>query len=342
METLGSIFVFNDLAPLPLPRKTHKMEFVVNDETRVNDRGFILLNDGMQAERYNSNPVMLYSHDYRQVIGRWKDLTIKDGKMYLTPEFDEDDPAAKIIKGKVERNFLRGASLGLRPINAEYRTNPETGEECLYVTAWEWMECSICAIPSNASALAVQIYDDSRNPVKKEQLSAYLDHVVKLSATVHNQNPKIMKLNLSAQAIEALGLSAEAGIEDVERAILNLSANAKKASQALKEFQDARENALKLSAEKLVDDAIAAGKITADKKDGFVRLAMADLEMAKEALGNMPAKKTYSSAISPVGLSGIPAERKNWTATDWMQKDMSGLMKLKAEMPEEYNRLFNL
>lgn len=320
------------------------MEFVVNDESVVNDKRFILLSGGMRDSRYRSNPVMLYAHDDRQVIGRWVNLRIDGGKMYHTPEFDEADPAAKLIKGKVERGFLRGASLGLIPLNAEYRQIPGIGE-VVCVTEWEWVECSICAIPSNAGALSVHVYDAERKPVDKENLSAYLDNVVQLSVnrTQNNhQYHQIMTIKLTTGICEMLGISANAEADSVEKAIQTLSARADKAEKELAEIKAKQKEAVELEAERLVDAAISSGKITAEKKKQYLSFAIADLAAAKEVLGDMPEKSTFADRIKPVGASAIPADRQNWTARDWMQKDMPGLMKLKADEPEAYNKLFNL
>lgn len=325
---------------LLLPRKTNGMEFVVNDESKINSRGFVLLNAGMAKGRYESNPVMLYAHDDRQVIGRWKGLRTEDGKMYLTAEYDEADPAAKLIKGKVERGFLRGASLGLIPLDAEYRILD--GKEVLCVTRWEWLECSICSIPSNAGALSVQVYDSNRKPVSKEDLSAYLDKVVRLSTGHHNYlNKNKMTMNLTTETYTLLGIPAEAGAEAVEKAVQGLANRAVKAEKELRDFQDAQKASLKADAEKMVMAAVENGKIKAEKKDQYVRLAMADMTTAKEVLDALPGKTSYADMVAPIGLSSIPSERKDWTAKDWMKKDMPGLMKLKVEHPAEYSRLFN-
>lgn len=315
------------------------MEFVVNDESRINSRGFVLLNGGMATGRYESNPVMLYAHDDRQVIGRWRNLRTEGGKMYLTPEYDEADPAAKLIKGKVERGFLRGASLGLIPLDAEYRVID--GKEVLCVTRWEWLECSICSIPSNAGALSVQVYDSNRKPVPKEHLSAYLDKVVQLADNHNHLNQSKMAMNLTADTYTLLGVSADAGAEAVEKAVKALSERAVKAEKDLHDLREVQQASLKMEAERMVMAAVEAGKIKADKKEQYIRLAVSDMAMAKEVLEALPGKTTYADKVDPIGLSSIPTERKGWTAKDWMQKDMEGLMRLKAENPSEYSRLFN-
>lgn len=320
------------------------VEFVVNDESLVNDKGFCLVNSGARLQRYETNPCMLFMHDMRQVIGKWENLRIDGDKMYHTAVFDDADPEAARIQGKVDRGFLKGASLGILPVHAEWRTNAE-GREILYVTEWEWLECSIVSIPSNAGALSVQVYDNERKPVAKENLSAYLDHVVQLSAgenPINKLKHKPMSINLTAQTCATLGISLEADASTIENAVQKLAARAEELAKKLKNLQDEQEKALKLQAETLVQKAIETGKITADKKDKYIQLAMTNPEMAEEVIDSLPGKTSYSPGIKPIGLSSIPSDRADWTAMDWMKKDMPGLKQLKANDPETYMKLFNL
>lgn len=318
------------------------MEFIVNDEAVINDNGFVLLCDGAKLKRYHSNPCMLFDHNPTKVIGRWENLHVDDGKMYLTPVFDEDDPESKQIKGKVDRGFLRGASLGLIPLKAEYRSSPDNGE-VLYITEWEWLECSICAIPSNANSL--HIYDHDRTPVDKENLSVYLDHVVQLSTGERNNiNLKIkqqMPITLSSQTYEDLGISANgADTVMVEKAVRKLSSKAKELEKELKEIKDNQAKEMRLRAESLVEKAVSDGKITADKKEKYIQLAMNDMEVATEVLDTLPGKQTYADKIHE-GNAPVALERLSWTASDWMKNDMPGLMKLKTENQDFYKKLFN-
>ena len=116
--------------------------FVFNDETQKNSHGFYLLNAGGRFERFNENPVMLHNHDLAQLIGKWLNLQTEGSLLTAEPKFDEGDPDALKIKGKVERGYLRGASPGIIILAAEWRENPVTKELELYVTDWELFEGS--------------------------------------------------------------------------------------------------------------------------------------------------------------------------------------------------------
>ncbi len=39
----------------------------------------------------SKNPVMLFEHDRRQVIGKWQDIAIKDNQLVAIPLFDHED-----------------------------------------------------------------------------------------------------------------------------------------------------------------------------------------------------------------------------------------------------------
>ena len=52
-------------------------EFMCSDES-INTYGFRVLTDGGKLERFLVNPVMLYMHDVRQVIGSWEELRNED------------------------------------------------------------------------------------------------------------------------------------------------------------------------------------------------------------------------------------------------------------------------
>src|SRR5690625_2612189 len=93
------------------------MKFVLNDETKVNQYGFKVLNAGLDLERFKKNPVILDYHHPNNfgVIGRWEDIQIEGHLLTAKPVFDEEDEYSRRIAGKVKRGFLRGASLGLNP-----------------------------------------------------------------------------------------------------------------------------------------------------------------------------------------------------------------------------------
>jgi len=320
--------------------------FVFNDETKKNSHGFYLLNAGGRFERFNENPVMLNNHDLEQLIGKWLNLKTEGALLTAEPEFDEGDPDALKIKGKVERGYLRGASPGIIILAAEWRENPATKEQDVYVTDWELFEASTVSVPSNAGALTLRIYDNHHQLVKDADVKGHVENIIRLgisSKNIKNITPNVdmnTEMKLTAEALVALGIQETAEAAAVNAAIIALKVKAENAEKRVQELTEKAEADRKKAAEEMVGLAIQEGRITADKKEAFVRLALADPETTKATLDAIPAKQSLSAQLR--GIAGgdvIPEERKNWTLLQWMQNDMAGLKRLQKEAPEMYENI---
>ncbi len=320
--------------------------FVFNDETKKNSHGFYLLNAGGRFERFNENPVMLNNHDMAQLIGKWLNLKTEGNLLTAEPEFDEGDPDALKIKGKVERGYLRGASPGIIILAAEWRENPATKEQETYVTDWELFEASTVSVPSNAGALTLRIYDNNRQLVKDADVKGYVENIIRLgisSKNIKNITTNVdmnTEMKLTAEALVALGIQDTADAVAVSAAIIALKVKADNAEKKVQELTEKAEADRKKTAEEMVGLAIQEGRITADKKEAFIRLALADPETTKATLDAIPAKQSLSAQLR--GIAGgdvIPAERKNWTLLQWMKNDMPGLKRLQIEEPATYEEI---
>lgn len=141
----------------------------IGDTERVGDDGYsvtIFANelsrdgvtvelDGMDFSNYEKNPVVLYAHDYMGrtesgglPIGRTLRLArTADGHIRADFEFLSGDAFAERVRNAWERGFLRGASIGWRPVEArrEGRMTRALRSELL-----EW---SIVAVPADPDAL---------------------------------------------------------------------------------------------------------------------------------------------------------------------------------------------
>lgn len=328
---------------MPLPK------FVLNDERVKNSHGFYLLNAGGRFDRFAQNPVMLDNHDLDRLIGRWDDLTVEGSLLTAVPVFDEGTELGRERMGQVERGFLRGASIGLYIYAAEYRKNPTSGEDELFVTDWEMIESSTTSIPSNAGALSLKIYDAARRPVAEEQLAAYLDHVVQLTLnkqdmtpnnTTGGGSPAPAAVTLTAAAQVALGIPENATAEAVSAAIVALAAKCSDAEQRVATLEAAATAAHQKAVQDMISLAIKEGRITADQRNTYEKLAAADYEATKAALEALPGKASLAAQVTRVaGGSSIPAERSGWTLLRWMKEDMAGLNRIKAEDPQAYEAI---
>ncbi len=135
--------------------------FILSDES-INDRGYRILTNGINIERFKKNPVMLWMHrrddgwDFTQVlpIGKWENIRKEDGKLLADPVFDENDKFAQLIKSKVENDLIRACSAGINPV--EFSSDPkdlEKGQTRATITKCEMYEASIVDLPSNKNTV---------------------------------------------------------------------------------------------------------------------------------------------------------------------------------------------
>lgn len=316
--------------------------FTLNDETKKNSHGFYLVNAGGRLDRFRENPVMLNNHEASQLIGRWQNLRVEGRLLLADAEFDEGDEQAVKVKGKVERGYLKGASVGIIILGAEWRKDPQ-GEKEIYVTDWELFEASTVSVPSNAGALALQVYDRNCNPLQGDKILSHVEGIIRLSA-YKKEKINTLKMNdelkLTAEALVALSVKEGADAEGVSAAIIALKAKADRAEKELEKLREAAESEKQKQAADLVDLCIREGRITSDKRESFLRFALSDYRAAKEALEAIPAKESLSAKVRGV-VSGAPlaAGREGWTLLRWMKEDMEGLNRLKAEEPKVYEQI---
>ncbi len=285
------------------------MRFILCDGNNINSYGFRTNLNGLNLERFNSNPVMLFSHDSEKVIGRWEDIKIEDGKLTAEAVFDEEDEDGKKIAGKVKRGFLKGCSIGMY---VEYMDVDENG----VVTALkaELLEASICAIPSDANAIV--LYDKNR-----KRLS--IDEVKQMCLSINHKN-SIM----TEQEIKQL----QASVSEKDTKIAELQ---KENTELKSQIATAKKNEV----ESFLAAKIAEGKIDESEKEGFAKLAVNDFETVKSIVDGRKPKQTLSLASLQSSGKQNTSGRDNWNYIQWMKEDPEGLARLKAENPSEFERL---
>lgn len=130
------------------------MRFVLSDES-LNSYGFRVMTSGIDLKRFKNNPAMFYNHNTRVLpIGRWDDIRIEEDKLTAEAVFDEGDSFALEVKRKVEKEMLRGTSIGISVL--ETSADPDKmlpGQDRSTVIKAELFEASITPYPSNKNAL---------------------------------------------------------------------------------------------------------------------------------------------------------------------------------------------
>ena len=321
--------------------KREMATFVFNDETKKNSHGFYLLNAGGKFERFNENPVMLNNHDLAQLTGRWLNLRVEGSQLLAEPEFDDGDPEAIKLKGKVDRGYLRGASPGIVILAAEYRENPVTKDTDIYVTEWELFEGSTVSVPSNAGAITLKVYDSNRCIVNDSNVKCHVEDIIKLSisSTTNLIDKKMNEIQLTAEALVALGITKSADEAAISAAIVRLKAKVDTAETNLEKLEKKAREEHETRVTEMVNLAIKEGRITADKKDAFVKLGIADFETTKTTIEAIPVKQSLAANEKPIQGQGIPKARENWTLLQWMKNDMPGLRQLQVDTPDLYEQI---
>ncbi len=130
--------------------------FVLNDENQVNSYGFRVPNKGINLTRFKANPVMLDDHNNSTsgVIGKWDNIRVSGSMLLADPDFDLHTDLAKDIAGKVNRGYLKGASMG---ISFDRAAMQKAADGIYELSACEKYESSICAIPSNSNAVKLYV-----------------------------------------------------------------------------------------------------------------------------------------------------------------------------------------
>lgn len=316
--------------------------FVLHDDS-VNTRGFRLLTSGGNLEEFRRNPVMFYRHnDYELPIGRWENIRVEDSKILADAVFDEEDEQAMKIKGKVDRDFIRMASIGTWAPE-EVSEDPSMrlpGQTGVTITKWTLREASIVAIGANHNAL--RMYDretgrqiDLSNKAAVIQLmdNIFIKHISNM------ENLKTI-LNLADNASDS---DVEAAVQSLQQERETLQQRNDALEQETKAYKDAADaqEAQRLQdqqdeAARLVDAAVRDGRLNANGKDAFLALFDADFEKAKATLEAIPKVKSVVSQIAQPS-----AELADFEGKTWDQLDRAGLLPpLKDKAPELYAQKF--
>lgn len=316
--------------------------FVIIDESKVNSYGFRTMIDGIDLKQYKKNPILLWMHirAYRGTkdeilpLGRVENLRTEGeerGKKKLLGDFvfDEKDDFAKEISRKVEDGFIRMASAGLDPLEWSDAIELKLpGQTRLTLSKSRLFEISVVDIGSDDGALA--LWKDG-NMIT---LSAGGEN--KEIPTFNNNEKTENNMDVKAIALK-LGLPETATVQDILDQISVCLAYQRENQDMKNQLEQ-----IKLSAiTTLVDEAITAKKITADKKEHFINLGKAaGAEQLKETLALIP------SAVKPTDVLHLSRQGVNVPgAATTDAKKLSELssadrIQLRKENPEEYAKLY--
>lgn len=316
----------------------HPITFILHDDS-VNTYRFRMLTAGANLDEFRRNPVMFLHHnDYDLPIGRWENIRVEGSQILADAVFDELDDQAMKVKGKVDRGFIRMASIGAWA--PEEKTEDPAmmlpGQTGPTVTKWTVREASIVAIGANHNAL--RMYNRSTGElIDLSDTDAVLRLMDDLSIK-KNDNMSTLKtiLNLQDNASDADIETAVQNLQQENESLKQTKATLEDENKRLKDeannAEAQRQQAQKTEAVQLVDAAVRDGRLDASGKDAFIALFDADFERAKATLNAIPKVKSVVSQIEEQQV-----ELKDFVSKSWDELDRAGLLpKLKEAAPEIY------
>lgn len=287
-----------------------KNTFILSDES-LNSYGYIVKTNGINTVAFCKNPIMLYMHERKTVVGRWENIRIDGEKLLADAVFDASTDLGRVVKSQVEKGFLRCASIGVDIIEEREINGVKT------ITKSELFEASIVDIPANKNALKLYKKGGSKrlslevdggvNDLRKEIINA-LD----LSDDVSDM--------VIIEEIKKLISSKDDAFVDVENAVNggfienenrdHFLTMARVSPIAFKSFISGEKEKRKKAISAAVDAAFAERRINYMQKDLFNCIGdKIGVEMLSKLLGCMRQEKKLSEVLSK--------DKKGWSLLDY-------------------------
>lgn len=293
----------------------------------LNSYGTRVLTAGMNVEQYNRNPVLLYMHERGNVIGYVKDLKVENDEVTGELVFDCATELSKRCKKQFEFGSLKMVSAGLDVLElSEDKSLLMEGQTSPTITRSKLFEVSLVDIGSNDDAIVLKKDGEDIRLGKDGECALPLLHKDEEQKTGTEMELKTLALQL--------GLPETADEAAVNAKLAELQA-AKQENEALLKEKAALE--LK-RLEGLVDGAIKEKRIGAEKKDHFVELGKKVGAEELQSLFEAMQPQVKLSALLPGNDAGKAPQEQGWKKLS--DVPAGELLKLRAEKPEEYRRLY--
>ncbi len=140
-------------------KKLNKETITVVASSNSQDRdGDVLDVNGWDLKNFQSNPVLLWSHDAHSLpIGKVLDVHVEGNDLIAEVKFAEHD-FAKDVEKLVRGGFLNTTSVGFMPLETDERDNVSSRQELL--------ELSFVNVPANPEATVRREYKEFQAKVK--------------------------------------------------------------------------------------------------------------------------------------------------------------------------------
>ena len=275
-----------------------------------------MLTSGANLSVFENNPVMLLNHDdWNLPIGRWENIRGAGSRILADAVFDKDDERAVAVMGKVERGFLKAASIGGWP--GESSNDPSLmlpGQTYPTMVTWTVREASICTIGSNHNAIALYDQENKRMDLNDK---GTLIKLFDTASGIHVSPKNKTQMTILTGLLKLSDNASEQAIADEVQKIIRLRDELQKENSALKTekealsskvqaFEKKEKDERKASAVTLVDKAIKEGRLDAKGKDAWLGMFDANFDQAKTQLDAIPPRASVTQQIqaSPSGGTG--------------------------------------
>ena len=287
-----------------------KNTFVISDES-VNSYGYVIKTDGIDTSAFERNPVMLYMHERKTVVGRWDNIRKDGNKLLADAVFDESTELGKTVKAQVENGFLRSASIGVDIVEEKVVNGVKT------VTKSVLFEVSIVDIPANQNAL--KLYRKGRlarlaleTPQKVTDLREAIVSLLGLDESVSDEDiiTEIQNLlNAPDEAANEVEEAIKAGyVEAKERG--NFITMARISPRTFQTFVLGEKEKRRKAVKTAVEAAFADMHINYRQKAVYATIGE---RMGMETLSLLLQHSTRTPKLSEV----VRGDRSGWTLTDY-------------------------
>lgn len=313
----------------------NKNRIRISDET-LNCYGTWIKTDGIILSQYQKNPVLLWMHWRGVIIGTIKDIRVENGEITGEPIFDEVREESKLAKQQWEKGSLRMGSPNFEVI--ETSDDPallKQGQRRPTITKCKLVEYSMVDIGGNDNNIRLTYGGEELKLAEGENCTVL--PLLKKSITKFN-NKSNMNQELQAIAL-MLGLSAEAALTDVQKQVRILLEHKQAIETLRNENKTLKEqlDAIRLSGiTAMVDEAVKAGKFTADKKEHFVELGKkVGSESLKLTLDAMSVSMKPSTILNKPSVGGTPKQYQKLSEVPEAE-----LKLMREEDKDQYKRLY--
>jgi HK97 family phage major capsid protein/HK97 family phage prohead protease len=146
----------------------NEVEVILSTSNKARD-GHVLLARGADLESFRQNPVVLFSHDPTEPVGRCSDVSIQGDKIVAKVRFASPgvSPTADRVRGLVKDGVITAMSIGFDP---DYRTakpvDPAEPRSGKVFSRWTLLEASFVAVPSDTGAIVTQRSHSSTKSIR--------------------------------------------------------------------------------------------------------------------------------------------------------------------------------